>query len=142
MVSHAPSEFTLDPRLAADTLPVGDLDLCSVLLLNDARFPWFVLVPRLPGLGELTDLSDEQAAQAMREIRVATRVMLTLSKPDKVNVGALGNIVTQLHIHVIGRFRSDPAWPGPVWGHGTRNPYPDHAATALIERAAALFLAD
>jgi diadenosine tetraphosphate (Ap4A) HIT family hydrolase len=75
----------------------------------------------------------------MREIRLATAVMTTLAKPDKVNVGALGNIVTQLHVHVIGRFLSDPAWPGPVWGHGTKTPYPHHAATALIERAASLF---
>ena len=121
--------FQLDSRLDADTIPVGDLALSSVLLLNDARFPWFVLVPRVEGVSEITDLSEEQSAQLMQEIRIATRVMLELSKPDKVNVGALGNIVTQLHVHVIGRFRSDPAWPGPVWGHGTRTPYPDHAAT-------------
>jgi diadenosine tetraphosphate (Ap4A) HIT family hydrolase len=131
----------LDSRLEADTIPIGDLSLSSVLLLNDARFPWFVLVPRIADVSELTDLSDEQAVQLMQEIRIATRVMMTLSKPDKVNVGALGNIVTQLHVHVIGRFRSDPAWPGPVWGYGTRTPYPDHAATALIERAGALFAA-
>jgi diadenosine tetraphosphate (Ap4A) HIT family hydrolase len=131
--------FQLDSRLDADTIPVGDLALSSVLLLNDARFPWFVLVPRIAGASELTDLSDAQAATLMQEIRTATRVMIELAGPDKVNVGALGNIVTQLHVHVIGRFRSDPAWPGPVWGHGTRSPYPDHAATALIERAAALF---
>jgi diadenosine tetraphosphate (Ap4A) HIT family hydrolase len=133
--------FKLDSRLEADTLPIGDLALSSVLLLNDARFPWFVLVPRIEGVSELTDLSDEQSAQMMQEIRIAARVMLELSKPDKVNVGALGNIMPQLHVHVIGRFRSDPAWPGPVWGHGTRTPYPDHAATALIERAATLFTA-
>jgi diadenosine tetraphosphate (Ap4A) HIT family hydrolase len=133
------SAFQLDSRLEADTIPVGDLVLSSVLLLNDARFPWFVLVPRIPGASELTDLSDEQSARLMDEIRIATRVMIALSKPDKVNVGALGNIVTQLHVHVVGRFRSDPAWPGPVWGHGTRSPYPDHAATALVERAATLF---
>ncbi|WP_262298681.1 HIT family protein [Microvirga sesbaniae] len=133
--------FTLDSRLAGDTIPVGDLSLSSVLLLNDARFPWFVLVPRIPGASELTDLSEEQAVQLMQEIRIATRVTLELSKPDKVNVGALGNIVTQLHVHVVGRFRSDPAWPGPVWGHGARTPYPDHAASALIERAATLFAA-
>jgi diadenosine tetraphosphate (Ap4A) HIT family hydrolase len=133
--------FQLDSRLEADTIPIGDLSVSSVLLLNDARFPWFVLVPRLDNVSELTDLSDEQAVQLMREIRIATGVMTTLAKPDKVNVGALGNIVTQLHIHVIGRFRSDPAWPGPVWGHGARIPYPDHAATALIERAGALFAA-
>ena len=138
---HSPMTFQLDSRLDADTIPVGDLALSSVLLLNDARFPWFVLVPRIAGLSELTDLSEEQSAQLMQEIRIATKVMLALSQPDKVNVGALGNIVTQLHVHVIGRFRSDPAWPGPVWGHGSRTPYPDHAASALIERAATLFAA-
>jgi diadenosine tetraphosphate (Ap4A) HIT family hydrolase len=135
------SDFALDARLAGDTRPVGDLPLCSVLLLDDARFPWFVLVPRRPGASELTDLADEDAATLMGELRVATRVMLALAQPDKVNVGALGNMVPQLHVHVVGRFRSDPAWPGPVWGHGTRQPYPDHAAAALVERAAGLFAA-
>ena len=133
--------FQLDSRLAADTIPVGDLALSSVLLLNDARFPWFVLVPRISGASEVTDLTEEQSVQLMQEIRIAARVMMELSRPDKVNVGALGNIVAQLHVHVIGRFRSDPAWPGPVWGHGSRTPYPDHAASALIERAATLFSA-
>jgi diadenosine tetraphosphate (Ap4A) HIT family hydrolase len=133
------SVFHLDSRLDADTIPVGDLSLSTVLLMNDARFPWLVLVPRIAAVRELTDLSEEQAIQLMQEIRIATRVMIALSKPDKVNVGALGNVVTQLHVLVVGRFRSDPAWPGPVWGHGTRTPYPDHAATALIERAATLF---
>ena len=133
--------FELDSRLAADTIPVGDLALSSVLLLNDARFPWFVLVPRRPGAVEVTDLSEPDAASLMAEIRIATRVMGELAKPDKVNVGALGNMVSQLHVHVVGRFRSDPAWPGPVWGHGTRTPYPDHASASLIERAAALFAA-
>ncbi len=135
------SGFTLDPRLAGDTIPVGDLALSSVLLLDDARFPWFVLVPRPAGVSEVTDLSGEDAAALMEETRIATRVMLDLSKPDKVNIGALGNVVAQLHVHVVGRFRSDPAWPGPVWGHGTRKPYPEHAAQALVERAAALFAA-
>ena len=135
------SDPSLDQRLAADTIPIGDLALSSVLLMDDARFPWFILVPRRLGASELTDLSDEEGAQLMREIRIATRVMLELSKPDKVNVGALGNVVAQLHVHVVGRFRSDPAWPGPVWGHGGRTPYPAHAATALVERAAALFAA-
>jgi diadenosine tetraphosphate (Ap4A) HIT family hydrolase len=131
--------FVLDSRLAADTVPVGDLPLSSVLLMNDARFPWLILVPRRPDASELTDLSEEDGAALMSEIRVATRVMLALAKPDKVNVGALGNVVAQLHVHVVGRFLSDPAWPGPVWGHGARMPYPDHALTALVERAGALF---
>lgn len=135
------SAFTLDPRLAADTLTVGDLPLCAVLLMNDSRFPWLILVPQRAGASELTDLPAEDAAVLMAEIRLATGVMLDLAKPDKVNVGALGNLVGQLHVHIVGRYRSDPAWPGPVWGFGTRQPYPDHAAAALVERAAGLFAA-
>ena len=134
-----PPDFSLHPQLAADTIAIGDLALSSVLLMDDARFPWFILVPRRPEASEMTDLSDEHAAALMGEIRIATRVMLELAKPDKVNVGALGNAVPQLHVHVVGRFRSDPAWPGPVWGHSPRSPYPPHAASALIERARALF---
>ena len=134
-------DFALDSRLAADTVPVGDLPLCAVLLMNDARFPWLILVPRLPAASELTDLSAEDGAALMEEIRLASAVMLDLAQPDKVNVGALGNVVPQLHVHVVGRFRSDPAWPGPVWGFGARQPYPDHALAALVERAAGLFAA-
>jgi diadenosine tetraphosphate (Ap4A) HIT family hydrolase len=135
------ADFALDPRLEADTLPLGDLALSSVRLMNDARFPWLILVPRRAGLSELTDLDEADAAMLMDEIRVATRVMLALAKPDKVNIGALGNVVAQLHVHVVGRFRSDPAWPGPVWGSGAANPYPAHAAAALADRATALFAA-
>lgn len=135
-------DFALDPRLAADTLPVGELGLSRVLLMDDARFPWLVLVPRRTALCEITDLSERDSGTLMRELRVATRVMLALAKPDKVNVAALGNLVPQLHVHVVGRFLSDPAWPGPVWGRGTRQPYPAHAAAALADRAAGLFAAD
>ena len=131
--------FKLDARLEADTLHVGDLPLSSVLLMDDARFPWLILVPRRPAITEIADLGETDALALMGEIRLATRVLLDLSSPDKVNVGALGNVVAQLHVHVVGRFRSDPAWPGPVWGHGTRSPYPAHAAAALVERAGALF---
>jgi diadenosine tetraphosphate (Ap4A) HIT family hydrolase len=133
------ASFKLDPRLEADTLHVGDLPLSTVLLMDDARFPWLILVPRRASVSELTDLPETDAEALMDEIRLATRVMLDLSKPDKVNIGALGNVVSQLHVHVVGRFRSDPAWPGPVWGHGTRAPYPAHAAASLVERAGALF---
>ncbi|GJD50239.1 hypothetical protein OPKNFCMD_2976 [Methylobacterium crusticola] len=134
-------DFTLDPRLAADTLALGDLALSSVLLLDDARFPWLVLVPRRPGASELTDLAPADAALLMDEIRLAVGVMQALAAPDKVNVGALGNVVAQLHVHVVGRFRSDPAWPGPVWGVSGRTSYPPHAAAQLVERARALFAA-
>ena len=135
------SSFALDSRIAAGTLPVGDLALSSVLLQNDSRFPWLVLVPRRAGVVELTDLDDEDYRRLADEIRLATRVMLALAQPDKVNVATLGNVVPQLHVHVVGRFRSDPAWPGPVWGFGERRPYPPHAAAALTERAAAVFAA-
>jgi diadenosine tetraphosphate (Ap4A) HIT family hydrolase len=131
--------FTLDPRLEADTLPIGDLPLSSVLLMDDARFPWLILVPRVGAVSEVTDLTEADGQVLMGEVRLATRVMLELSQPDKVNVGALGNVVPQLHVHIVGRFLSDPAWPGPVWGHGARTPYPAHAAAALVERAASLF---
>src|SRR5215210_1590940 len=133
--------FALDPRLASDTLPIGELPLSSVLLMNDARFPWFVLVPRLPDAREITDLAEADAAALMTELRIATQVILELARPDKVNLGALGNVVLQFHVHVVGRFRSDPAWPGPVWGYETAKPYPPHASAALIERAGALFAA-
>jgi diadenosine tetraphosphate (Ap4A) HIT family hydrolase len=135
------SDFILDPRLAADTVHVGDLALCSVLLMDDARFPWLILVPRRAGASEITDLTPEDARGLMDEMRIATGVMLALAKPDKVNVAALGNVVPQLHVHVIGRFLSDPAWPRPVWGIGTATPYPLHARAQMIERIGALFAA-
>lgn len=134
-------DFSLDPRLRADSVHIGDLALCSVLLMDDARFPWLILVPRREGASEINDLSPEDSAALMNEMRIAVGVMQALAKPDKVNVAALGNIVAQLHVHVVGRFRSDPAWPGPVWGHGSRTPYPPHARAQLIERAGALFAA-
>ncbi|WP_375463835.1 HIT domain-containing protein [uncultured Methylobacterium sp.] len=135
------TDFTLDPRLAADTVPIGDLSLCSVLLMDDARFPWFVLVPRRSGLSELTDLSSEDATALWQEIHLAVGVMQGLAKPDKVNVAALGNVVAQMHVHVVGRFLSDPAWPQPVWGFERPMPYPQHARAQLAERAGTLFAA-
>lgn len=135
------TDFTLDPRLAADTVHVGDLALCSVLLMDDARFPWLILVPRRAGASEITDLGPDDAHALMDEMRLATGVMLELAKPDKVNVAALGNMVPQLHVHVIGRFRSDPAWPKPIWGVGTATPYPHHARAQMIERIGDLFAA-
>ncbi|WP_375455261.1 HIT domain-containing protein [uncultured Methylobacterium sp.] len=135
------TDFTLDPRLCADTVPVGDLGLCSVLLMDDARFPWLILVPRRAGVSELTDLAPEESGALWREVRLAVGVMQALAKPDKVNVAALGNVVAQMHVHVVGRFLSDPAWPGPVWGFEAAKPYPHHARAQLAERAGALFAA-
>lgn len=108
--------FALHPQLAADTVPVLDLDLCSVLLMDEVAWPWLVLVPRRPALREFMDLDAGGQQVLMDEIVRAQRALQSLYRPDKLNVGALGNMVPQLHIHVIARRQDDPAWPGPVWG--------------------------
>lgn len=131
--------YELDARLAAETVHIGDLPVSSVLLFDDSRFPWFVLVPRRADLREITDLRVSEYGIVMDEVRFAARVMKTLMEPDKINIAALGNIVPQLHLHVVARFHSDAAWPGPVWGSGPRQPYPAHAAASLVDRAVALF---
>ncbi len=115
--------FELDPRLEADTVPVAELILCRVLLMNDARFPWLILVPRKARLCELTDLATADREVLISEIGVATDALVALCRPEKINVGALGNIVRQLHVHVVARDAGDAAWPGPVWGHGAAKPY-------------------
>lgn len=115
--------FTLDARLAGDSLPVVDLPLCSVRLMNDARFPWLLLVPRRAGMSELHDLDEADQEQLWREIRSATQALRAVAPCDKLNIGALGNIVRQLHVHVVARVEGDAAWPGPVWGSGVAQPY-------------------
>jgi diadenosine tetraphosphate (Ap4A) HIT family hydrolase len=129
------SAFKLDPRLKADTLPLGDLPLSRVLLMDDARYPWLVLVPRGPGWSELDQLDGAQRAQLMHEVALASQALHDGEAVDKINVGALGNIVRQLHVHVVARRVGDPAWPGPVWGHGERVP---HDATRAGRRLSAL----
>jgi|SRR5690242_11956816 len=117
------AEFALDARLAADSVPVIDLPLCGVRLMNDARFAWLLLVPRRAGMSELHDLDEADQEQLWREIRSATQALRAVAPCDKLNIGALGNIVRQLHIHVVARVVGDAAWPGPVWGSGTAQPY-------------------
>lgn len=125
-----PEGFALDPRLAGDTLVLLDWPLCRVLLMNDARYPWLILVPRQNGLRELLDLGEAQSQQLTREILAAQRVLNDLYDPDKLNVAALGNVVAQLHIHVLARFEQDAAWPKPVWGLGDVQPYAPGALRA------------
>jgi diadenosine tetraphosphate (Ap4A) HIT family hydrolase len=115
--------FRLDPRLAADTLSVGSFELSRVLLMNDSRFPWLILVPEREDLTELTDLAPADRATLMEEIASASRALQAVVRPDKINVGALGNIIRQLHVHVVARRNGDAAWPGPVWGAGTATSY-------------------
>ena len=127
--------FTLDPRLATDTRLVTSLPLCDVQLMNDARYAWLVLVPRRGRLIEITDMVDGDQAMLWREVTHASRALRAAATCDKLNLGALGNIVRQLHVHVVARCAGDAAWPGPVWGHGQAQPY---AEAALHQRLAAL----
>lgn len=115
--------FPLSPRLAADSVFLADWPLCQLRLMDDLRFPWLILVPRRTGLEEWSELSPDEAALLSGEIARAGEGLVQMFKPTKLNVGALGNIVRQMHVHVIARFDTDAAWPGPVWGHGTRLPY-------------------
>ena len=115
--------FVLDPRLATDTHLIGDLPLSQLRLFDDARFPWFVLVPRIAGARELIDLDDGDQRTLLAEISRVGRVLESELRPDKLNVAALGNVVPQLHVHVIARFTNDAAWPHPVWGRGERVAY-------------------
>jgi len=124
--------FQLDARLAADTAFVAEWQLCRVLLMDDAQFPWLVLVPRREGLVELDDLAERDRAWLMREITRAMKLLRGAVECDKLNVGALGNIVRQLHVHVVARREGDAAWPGPVWGHGPAHHYLPEARDKLL----------
>jgi diadenosine tetraphosphate (Ap4A) HIT family hydrolase len=115
-MTSEPAAWALDARLAQDTVPVGDLPLSRVLLIDDKTYPWLLLVPRRPATSEIADLDAADRAQLMIEIEAASRAMKTITVCDKLNVAALGNVVAQLHVHVIARFRHDAAWPKPVWG--------------------------
>ena len=126
--------FALDSRLQQDTLPVGDFPLCRLLLSNDARYPWFILVPRRAGVSEVFDLSAEDQAQLWRETTMLAAVLKDAFSADKLNVATLGNVVSQLHMHVIVRKRDDGAWPAPVWGKFAALPYEPEQVVALIER--------
>ena len=116
MTAMVESVWSLDPKLAQDTVPIGDLALARVLLANDANYPWLILVPRRPGLIELIELEENAQVQLLREVAAAARALKSITECDKLNIAALGNQVAQLHVHVIARRHSDAAWPKPVWG--------------------------
>lgn len=124
----------LDPRLAADSVLVADGPLSQFRLVDDVRFPWLVLVPRVPGAVEWIDLEGAAQRLLLAEVNLAGRLLRALGPVHKLNVGALGNVVRQLHVHVVARHEGDAAWPGPVWGAGLRVPYPADRRDALLAR--------
>jgi diadenosine tetraphosphate (Ap4A) HIT family hydrolase len=138
---RAASHFVLHPQLAEDTVPLAHWPLSELRLMDDANHPWLVLVPRVAGAVELIDLSDADQARLTGEIARACRALRAAFAPDKLNVAALGNLVPQLHVHVIARFHDDIAWPRPVWGNADARPYPPDALARQVERLRAALAA-
>lgn len=125
-------DFELDTRLSGDSRPVANLGLCRLRLMDDARWPWLLLVPQRAGLVEVFDLSPLDQTLLTFETDLVAKALKRLTGCTKINVGSLGNQVRQLHVHVVARSEGDAAWPGPVWGHGEREPYEKNSADALI----------
>ena len=134
MSDDTDARFELDPRLRADTVCVADWPLSCLLMMDDARFPWLILAPRRPGVFELDDLVREDRSVLTCEIDRAMALLRHVAPCDKLNIGALGNIVRQLHVHVVARCEGDTAWPGPVWGCGKPHRYTPTARAAWIEK--------
>ncbi|NOQ93395.1 MAG: HIT domain-containing protein [Methylophaga sp.] len=130
--------FTLDPRLERDTILLGEFPLSKVLLMNDARYPWLILVPKVTGVTELFQLNDKQQEQLMRESNFVAKALNDLVQADKMNVAALGNVVSQLHIHHVARYQSDETWPAPVWGKGEAVAYSEQEITAVCQQITAV----
>lgn len=134
--------FVLHPQLAQDTTPLGDLALTRVLVMNDANYPWLILVPRRADAIEIIDLAGNEQVQLTREIALASRALRAVTPCDKLNVAAIGNLVPQLHVHVVARRHNDLAWPKPVWGAAPAKPYEAAARDALMTRLRTQFGAD
>ncbi len=131
-------KFELDERLAADTFPIADLPLSRVLLMNDARYPWVILVPRHASISEVFELPADDQQQLWREATQLGEAMKTALKGDKINIASLGNVVSQLHVHVVLRRHSDATWPAPVWGNGSPEPYDLDGQAQLRDQLLAL----
>lgn len=130
--------FELDPRLAADSLPLLDWPLCTLRLMNDARYPWVLLIPRRPGLRELYELNETDRIQCGCESLALSEALMRHFNGHKLNVAALGNVVPQLHIHHIVRFETDDAWPAPVWGRHPALPYALAQLATRVDQLSAL----
>ncbi|MBA1201384.1 HIT domain-containing protein [Pseudomonas capeferrum] len=126
--------FTLDSRLKEDSLVLGDFPLCRLLLSKDAHYPWFILVPRLPDISELFELDEQQQRQLWEETTYLAEQLKIAFSADKMNVATLGNVVSQLHMHVIVRYRDDAAWPAPVWGRQPAGHYTQEQVEGIRQR--------
>ena len=134
--------FALDQRLQQDTLVIGDFPLCRLLLSNDSNYPWFILVPRINGISEVFQLDVADQQRLWQETTTLAQMLNEGFCADKMNIGALGNVVSQLHVHVIVRKRDDAAWPAPVWGKHPALPYTDELVATVRARLRALLPAD
>lgn len=133
--------FEMDKRLSSDTVTLGDFSLCRVLLMNDSRYPWLILVPRIAGASEVFELTDEQQQQLWQETNTVGQVLNHEFNADKINIATLGNVVKQLHMHIVVRMHTDEQWPAPVWGQGTAKPYTEGVLVEIRERLQAALAA-
>lgn len=133
-MNTAREPWQLHPQLAEDTHPVASLELCDLRLMDDANYPWLVLVPRVADAVEMIDLDHAQRHRLTDEIDQVGRVLREVFRPYKLNVAALGNMVPQLHVHVIARAQDDPAWPTPVWGRVAARPYSMEQLAQRVKR--------
>ncbi len=125
--------MTLHPQLQEDCFYLGKFELCQLLLLNDSQYPWCLLVPDRANIKEIYELSDDEQRQLIHESSQLAAGMMAIYKGDKMNIAALGNVVPQLHIHHIVRFRTDPAWPAPVWGKSSPQAYSEVAVQTTLQ---------
>jgi diadenosine tetraphosphate (Ap4A) HIT family hydrolase len=125
--------WSLHPQIERDTRPLGDLPLSRLLVINDANYPWLLLVPRRPDLVELIDLDEVARAQLMTEIAIVARALKEVTQCDKLNIAALGNAVPQLHVHLIARRKGDAAWPKPVWGVAPALAHDEHELAGFLD---------
>ena len=132
MLFRSAANWSLDPQIERDSVEIGNLPLCQVRLMNDANYPWLLLVPRRANVTEITDLSEADRAQVMREVAQSVQALKTETACDKINVAAIGNVVAQLHVHVVARFRTDAAWPKPIWGLVPARAYDNAARQRLL----------
>lgn len=131
--------FKLDERLFKDTVVLGDFTLCRVLLMNDSRYPWLILVPRRAGISELFELNMAEQQQLWQETSYVGQVLKDVFQADKINIATLGNVVKQLHMHIVVRMQDDAAWPAPVWGNGAAQGYTGETLAAMRARLQAAF---